>query len=108
MITTYRKKPSLEKTAVISPYYKQFGLHVDVGYRNVQYRDLDEPYQFNPSASLMPLTSSGWEHRWYEKRAVLGMSYDLHNSNLLLLQPGLLLGCRAVQIRGQQCRPELL
>jgi len=85
-------KPAPDETALTSPDHAQFGLHVEVGSRNMKYVDLDEPYQFNPASGLMPLTYSGWEHHWHEKRAGLQMSYDLHKSNLLLLQPGVLLG----------------
>jgi hypothetical protein len=90
-------KPAPDETALTSPDLAQFGLHAEVGGRNVQYRDLDEPYQFNPSASLIPPTYSGWERSWHEKRAGLRISYDLYRSSHVLLQPGLLLG--AVQCR---------
>jgi hypothetical protein len=80
-----------------SPDPAQLGLHMDVGGQYVQYRDLDEPYQFNPAANLMPLTSSGWEHSWQEKRVWLRMIYEPYRSSHFLLQPGLLLG--AVQCR---------
>jgi hypothetical protein len=53
--------PALDDTALTSPDLAQSGFHAEVGGRNVQYLDLDEPYQFNPASSLMPPTSSGWE-----------------------------------------------
>lgn len=85
-------KPAPDETALTSPDLAQFGLHAEVGGRNVQFRDLDETCQFNPSASLMPLTYSGWERSWHEKRAGLRISYDLYRSRHVLLQPGLLVG----------------
>lgn len=90
-------KPTPDETALTSPDLAQFGLHAEVGGRNVQYHDLDESYQFNPSASLMPPTYSGWERSWHEKSTGVRISYDLYRSRHVLLQPGLLLG--AVQSR---------
>ena len=90
-------KPAPDETALTSPDLVQFGLYAEVGGRNVHYRDLDETSQVNPSASLMPLSYSGWERSWHEKRAGLRISYDLYRSRHVLLQPGLLLG--AVQSR---------
>ncbi len=85
-------KPAPDETTLTSPDLAQFGLHAVVGGRNMQFRDLDETCQFNPSASLMPLTYSGWERSWHEKRAGLRISYDLYHSRHVLLQPGLLVG----------------
>jgi len=89
--------PALDDTALTSPDLAQSGFHAEVGGRNVQYLDLDEPYQFNPASSLMPPTSSGWERSWHENRAESRISYDLYRSRHVLLQPALLLG--AVQCR---------
>jgi hypothetical protein len=85
-------RSAVDEDAVILPEHKLFGLHVAVVGRNIHYRDLKETYQFNPAAGLVSPTTAGWERRWYEKRAEMRMDYDLYDNDLLLLQPGLMLG----------------
>ena len=85
-------RPDPDETALTASDHAQFGLHVEIGVRDIRYRDLEESYHFNPAEGLMPLTFTGWERSWHEKRTELRMSYDLYRGRHLVLQPGLLLG----------------
>jgi hypothetical protein len=69
------------------------GLHIEAGIQYLKYHSLEEPRQFNPAASLMQSDpGTKWDHTWEEKRAYIGVSYDVYSSKHLLLRPGLILG----------------
>lgn len=89
--------PAQEKTAPASRVSSESDLHMEFGVQYLRYRNMAEPYQFNPAADLMPASPPGWEHTWQEERVWLRASYDLFSSEHLLLQPGLMLGA----VRGE-------
>ena len=96
-VDTLLLNPAQEKTAPASRVSSESDLHMEFGVQYIRYRNMDEPYQFNPAAELMPASSPGWEHTWQEERTWLRAGYDLFNSKHLLLQPGLMLGA----VRGE-------